>query len=170
MRPLFLFSKFLLSAFVLTLTFIADGTLPANGLVLCNTTRSLAELDVKFNHRRVISIEQLAVALGSGAAALAQDFANQRNTLSLKARRGVDFNGTAFGDPEAALLFALDQPGQFLTTGTLQMDLTGAVTVASTRYLLNCGVEGISLADWLGVAPAFDYTFNGGLITPNSPF
>lgn len=155
---------------MLTITYAPDGTSTwSAGLVLCNTTRSLSELDVTFNHQRSISVEQLATALGSGTAALAQDFANWRNTLSLKVRRGVDFTGSAFPDPEGALAFALNQPSQFPTTGTLRIQLVG-VTTNTTLYLLNCAVAGIRLADWLGAAPAFDYTFNGGLISNSSPF
>ena len=155
---------------MLTITYAPDGTASwSAGLVLCNTSRSLSELDVKFNHKRSISIEQLATSLGSGISALAQDFGNQRNTLSLKVRRGVDFSNAAFPDPEGALVFALKQPALFTTTGTLKIVVAG-VTTSATLYLLNCGVEGISMPDWLGVAPAFDYTFNGGLITTTSPF
>jgi|ERR1035441_1571256 hypothetical protein len=158
---------------MLTITYTPDGALDwSAGLVLCNTSRSITELDVKFNHRRSLSVEQLATVLGSGSTALAQDFANWRNTLSLKVRRSVDFTtlaGMAFPDPEGALAFALSQPAQFPTTGTLRLQLVG-VTTNITLYLLNCAVEGISLADWLGNAPAFDYTFNGGLITTASPF
>lgn len=157
---------------MLTLLYAPDGSSSwtASGvLTLCNTSRSLTELDVKFNHKRSISVEQLATSLGSGAAALAQDFSNWRNTLSLKVRRGVDFGALTFPDPEGALAFALQQPAQFPTTGTLKISLVG-VTTNTTLYLLNCAVEGISLADWLGNAPAFDYTFNGGLIATQSPF
>ena len=157
---------------MLTLTFAPDGTSAwSAGKVLCNTSRSLTELNVEFNHQRSISIEQLAVALGSGSAALAQDFANWRNTIALTVRRGVDFTGTAFADPEAALAFALQQPAQFPTTGTLQIKLQG-VTTNTTLYLLNVGVQAIQLPQggWLGIAPEFRYTFNGGLITPTSPF
>ena len=107
---------------MLTLTFIPDGAMAANGVVLCNTSRSIAELNVEFNHQRVIHVDQLAAVLGSGAAALAQDLANQRNTLSLRVRRDVDFSSKAFADPEAAFVFALTQPGQFPSTGIL---LTG---------------------------------------------
>jgi hypothetical protein len=157
---------------MLTLTYAPDGTSSwtASGvLVLCNTSRSITELDVRFNHRRSISVEQLAQVLGSGAAGLAQDFANWRHTLSIKVRRGVDFTNTAFPDPEGALYFALNQPASFPSTGTLRIQLVG-VTTNVTLYLLNCAVEGIALADWLGSSPAFDYTFNGGLITQQSPF
>jgi hypothetical protein len=84
-------------------------------------------------------------------------------------RRSVDFTPAAFPDPEGALAFALQQPASFGTTGTLQIKLVGTTTNV-TLYLLNCAVEGISLADWLGVGPAFEYTFNGGLISTTSPF
>ena len=157
---------------MLTLTFAPDGaTAWTAGLVLCNTSRSITELNVEFNHERLISIEQVATALGSGVAGLAQDFANHRNTLALRVRRGVDFAGTTFADPEAALAFALQQPAQFLSTGALQIKIQG-VTTNVTLYLLNAAVKAIHLpkGDWLGVAPAFDYTFNGGLITTTSPF
>jgi hypothetical protein len=157
---------------MLTLTFAPDGTTAwANGLVLCNTSRSITELNVEFNHQRSISIEQLAVVLGSGTASLAQDFANWRNTLSLTVRRDVDFGGAAFADAEAALAFALQQPGHFATTGTLKIDLHGATT-NTTLYLLNVAVQTIQLPGgaWLGIAPEFRYQFNGGLISTNSPF
>jgi len=157
---------------MLTLTYAPDGASTwTSQTVLCNTTRSLTELNVEFNHQRSISVEQLATALGSGTAGLAQDFGNWRNTLSLTVRRGVDFSNAAFADPEAALAFALQQPAQFGTTGTLQIKLAG-VTTNTTLYLLNVAVQAIQLpADgWLGVAPQFRYTFNGGLITGTSPF
>lgn len=155
---------------MLTLTFLPAGeTSWLRGLVLCQTRRSLAELQVAFNHRRVISIENLATTLGSGMAALAQDFANVRNSLTLRVRREVDFDGEAFGDAEAALLFSLDQPAQFVGTGTLKIELAGPVTTA-TRYLLNVAVQSIGHRyEDLGVAPAFDYTFDGGLITEQDP-
>jgi len=157
---------------MLTLTFMPAGT-STGGLVLCNTSRSITELGVEVNHERVISIEHLATVLGGGAAALAQDFANQRNTISLRVRRGVDFTSptpVAFADPEAAFLFALDQPAQFPGLGVLKIDVAG-VTTTGTRYLLNTAVQRIqNKFEDLGIAPAFTYTFNGGLITDTSPF
>lgn len=155
---------------MLKLTFIPDGSSSSN-LVLCNTTRSITELDVKFNHRRVLSIENLCEALGSGKAALAQDFANHRNTIALKVRRDCDFGDSApqFPDAEAAFAFALDQPALFTRSGIVEIRLQG-VTTNVTRWLLNCGLEGLNMADWLGVAPSFDYILNGGLITSDSPF
>jgi hypothetical protein len=158
---------------MLKLTFIPDGSPVGDGIVLCNTTLSLVELNVEFNHQRVISVEQIATALGGGAAALAQDFANQRNLLALRVRRSVDFSATlkAFADPEAAFLFTLDQPAYFPSTGVLQIDIQGATTGPSQRWMLNTAVKGIrNKFEDLGIAPAFDYQFDGGLITPNSPF
>ena len=150
---------------MLRCTFIVNGTLPAAGLVLCNTTRSITELNVKLNHRRINDVIDLYGAVN----ALLLDFGNQRNTFALTARRDVDFSGAAFADPEAALLFALQQPGSLPTAGVLKIELQGAVTPLTAFYLLNCGVEGLNLADWLGVAPSFDYSFNGGLLTQAPP-
>lgn len=158
---------------MLTLTFAPDGASgwsDAACRILCNTSRSIAELGVEFNHQRSVSIEQLAQALGSGNAALAQDLGNWRNVLSLRVRRDKDFSSAAFADPEAALLFALDQPAEFATSGALRIQLVGTTTNA-TRYLLNVAVQAIQLpaAGWLGIAPEFHYTFNGGLISTSSP-
>lgn len=151
---------------MLTITFIPDGSLAAAGIVLCATSRALAELNVRLNHRRLIDIANLWAA----PAALARDFQNQRNTLSLTVRRGVDFNAAAFADAEAALLFALDHPSAFPATGTLQMQLAGPGGTNATRWLLNCAVEMISHAhEDLGVSPRFDYTFTGGAIVAVSP-
>ena len=151
---------------MLKLTFIPAGAAVVDGLVLCQTTRSLTELNVKLNHRRLNQVTDLYGSIN----ALLLDAGNQRNTLSLTARRDVDFAGVAFADPEAALIFALDQPGRFTAAGVLKIELQGSTTANTVRYLLNCGIEGLSLADWLGKAPSFDYQFNGGLITAQSPF
>jgi hypothetical protein len=156
---------------MLKLTFIPDGQPLDEGLVLCETSLSLAELNVSFDHSRVVSVEQLATALGSGAASLAQDFANWRHVLSLRARRTVDFSGDHFADPEAAFLFSLQQPQSFPSTGVLQIDVQGAVTPATTLWLLNVAVQAIrNKFEDLGIAPAYDYTFTGGLITNSNPF
>jgi hypothetical protein len=155
-----------------TIQYAPDGTTSwtaAAVLTLCNTSRSITELDVKFNHKRSIQTEP-----GFGAAAAAFfDNQNQQNTLSLKVRRSVDFTSpapVAFPDPEGALAFALQQPTSFPTTGALRIQLAGAGGTNTTLYLLNCGVQAIALSDWLGEAPAFEYTFTGGLISTASPF
>ena len=103
---------------MLTLLYAPDGTSSWTGagvLTLCNTSRSLAELEVRFNHRRLLQSEP-----GFGAAATAFfDNQNQSNSLTLKVRRGVDF---------ASIAFALQQPASFPTTGTLQIKLQGVAT------------------------------------------
>jgi len=154
---------------MLTLTFVPTGSTPANGVLLCNTSRSLTEMNVKFNHKRITNVENLAIQVGNGQAAYARDFANWRNTLSLTVRRSQNFAGTAFADEEAAFAFTLQQPTSFPTAGILQIALVGTVT-NTTLWLLNCVVETITLNDRLGVAPSFNYNFNGGIITNVSPF
>lgn len=155
---------------MLTLTFVPDGDDLADGVVLCNTSRSITELNVEFNHTRVLAIEQLATNVNSGIAALAQDYSNIRNQLTLRVRRSVDFTPTAFPDPEGALAFALQQPASFPSTGVLVIALVG-ITTTVTLYMLNTGVQTIrNKFEDLGIAPAFDYAFNGGLITSTSPF
>ncbi len=153
---------------MLTISYAPDGASSWSGggvIVLVQTSRSLAELDVKFNHKRLIQTEQ-----GFGAAAAAFfDKANAQNALSLKVRRGVDFTSAPFPDPEGALAFALQQPASFPSTGCLRIQMVGTTT-NQTLYMLNASVGALSLADWLGNAPAFDYVFNGGIITATSPF
>ncbi len=152
---------------MLKLTFIPDGAPVGDGLVLCATTRSITELNVSFNHQRIITGYQLYGAL----TALALDMGNQRNLLSLRVRRSVDFAAAAFADPEAAFLFALDQPAEFPGTGILQIEVVGASTASTKRWMLNTAVKAIANKfEDLGIAPAFDYTFDGGLITKDSPF
>ena len=150
-----------------TILYAPDGTSSWTGaIVLCNTSRSITELDVKFNHKRIIQTEP-----GFGAVAAAFfDNQNQQNTLSLKVRRGVNFAGAAFPDPEGALAFALQQPASFPTTGAMQITLAGAGGTNVTLYLPDCGVQAIasSYAD-LGQSPAFEYTFTGGQITTSNP-
>ena len=153
---------------MLTLLYAPDGTASWSGagvLTLCNTTRSLTEMDIKFNHSRIIQTES-----GFGSAAKAFfDNQNWQNSLSLRVRRGVDFSAVAFPDPEGAFSFALQQPTRFPTTGNLQIKLVGTTT-NTTLYLLNCALEGLNLADWLGTAPSFEYNFVGGLVSLTSPF
>lgn len=155
---------------MLRLTYIPAGGLTADGLLLCNSSRSITELNVAFNHRRMISVENLCTIADQVTAAYAQDFSNHRNTLSLRVRRNLDFGNAAFATPEDAFLFTLDQPQKFTGIGTLVIELGPAAAVTATRYLLNCGVEQINNKyEDLGVSPAYDYTFNGGLITADNP-
>jgi hypothetical protein len=92
-----------------------------------------------------------------------------RNLLSFDVRRDSDYTPAKFPDPEGALLFALGHPAVLPGTGILQIQLAGVSTTA-TRWLLNCSLDVLSLSDWLGVAPLFQYTFNGGQITATNPF
>lgn len=145
-----------------------SGTLPT-GKILCETSRSLAEIDVQWNHSRMIQIDQLATTLGSGVGSYGRDFANWRNVLGLTVRREKSLASATFADAEAAMLFMLDHPADFPGAGTLKLELTGGTTSA-TRYLLNAMVQDIQMVEWLGIAPAIRYTFSCGLISASSPF
>ena len=145
-----------------------SGTAPA-GKVLCDSSRSYAEIDLAWNHQRATDIAQIATVLGASAAAYGRDFANWRNTLALTCRREKNLSGTAFADYEAALVFALEHPADFAGAGTLKLEMVGTTT-NQTRYLLNVVLQDLQLVDPLGIAPAFRYTFNGGLISSSSPF
>ena len=84
-------------------------------------------------------------------------------------RLDSDYTPAKFPDPEGALVFALDHPNHLPGTGILQINLAGVATTA-TRWLLNCTLDVLDMPDWLGTAPLFKYTFNGGQIAATSPF
>lgn len=149
---------------MLTLTFYPD-TNRSVPVILCNTSRSLTEMNLRLNQRRGTEI-----FLGYGAAyATAIDRGNVRNVLSVDVRRDSDYTPAKFPDPEGALVFALDHPNYLPGTGTLKLSLTG-VTTSATRWLLNCSLDTLEMPDWLGTAPLFKYTFNGGAFTATAPF
>jgi hypothetical protein len=149
---------------MLTLTFYPDSD-PSSPVILCNTSRSLTEMNVTLNQKRVTEHVQ-----GYGAAFdTAIDRGNYRNTLTVEVRRDSDYTPKLFADPEGALAFALDHPNYLPGTGTLAIALAG-VTTNTTRWLLNASLDTLGMPDWLGIAPLFKYTFNGGQITSVSPF
>ena len=142
-----------------------DGT-TTGGLVLCNTSRSIAELGIELNHTRVIQVAQIFRAVNASAF----DRGNQRNTLSLRVRRDKDFSDAAFADAEAAFIFSLNQPAQFPGTGVLKIRVAGTTT-AATLYMLNTAITSLrNKFEDCGIAPVYEYVFNGGLITASAPF
>lgn len=147
-----------------TATFYPDAT-PGAPVLLCNTSRSLTELNVVLNHKQIMDHVP-----GYGAAFdLAIDMGNDRNLLSFDVRRDSDYAPAKFVDVEAAFLFAMDHPPLIRGTGILKIVLAG-VTTSATRWLLNAYAETLSMPDWLGIAPLFKYSFNGGQITATNPF
>jgi hypothetical protein len=149
-----------------TATFYPDSA-PGSPVVLCNTTRALTEINLAFNHQRVTE----SVAGYGAASGTAIDRGNIRNTISFDVRRSADGESTpvAFTDAGAAFLYAVQQPVSLPGTGILQLAVpTNGGT--GTIWLLNCSIERLEVPDFLGVAPLFKYTFNGGLITTTKPF
>ena len=137
---------------------------PATVVLLCNSTRNLAEHNLRLNGRRVIDIVDLVRA----------DFAeghylgNRRNILSFEVRRDVDLGGGEFPDPEAAFAFALDQGDLFDEEGLLRITLVGTKT-SVTRWLDNAFVEAHDLSEVLGIANRYSYTINAGRISTSRP-
>ena len=147
-----------------TATFYPDSNRSAP-VVLCNTSRSLTEMNVTLNQRR---LTEWVPGYGAGFG-LAIDRGNARNVLSFDVRRDADYTPAKFPDPEGALLFALDHPNYLPGTGSLKISLAG-VTTTATRWLLNCSLDTLEMPDWLGTAPLFKYVFNGGAFTATAPF
>ena len=146
-----------------TATFYPDSN-PSAPIVLCNTTRALTEVGLAFNHRRLTENVQ-----GYGSSiATAIDRGNVRNTISFDVRRAADDTPTAFTDAGAAFLYSILHPAELPGTGNLKLVVptNGGTT---TIWLLNCSIERFEVPDFLGVAPLFKYTFNGGLITESTP-
>jgi hypothetical protein len=146
-----------------TATFYPDAN-PSAPIVLCNTTRALAEIALTFNHQRVTDKVQ-----GYGAPfGTAIDRGNVRNTISFDVRRSQNDTPAAFVDAGAAFLYALQHPAEIPGTGNLQLVVptNGGTT---TIWLLNCEIARFEVPDFLGVAPLFRYTFNGGQITTSTP-
>lgn len=141
--------------------FIADDT--GTTTVLSDSTRSLAEHNIKLNHQRALQIEEMFAA----AYKFSADQKNQRNRISFDVYRSKNTAGTEFVDPEAAFVFALDHlqaDAGLGASGTLKMTFQGAIT-AQTRYLHKALLEVCDLVDAsTGVSIGLSYTFNGAQI------
>ena len=147
-------------------TLIPDaGQAAASAFVFFNSTRSLAEMNVRLNHQPVFQrTDPLRAAF-----AVMRLRGNRRNQLTLSVRRDVDLGLTrAFADAEAALAFALDATAAVPVIGTLKLELKGAATDL-TFWMKNTVIPAHSMSEWLGVAPKFDFTFDGGEIVKTNP-
>lgn len=139
-------------------------TVPARVVLLCNSSRHLAEHNLRFNGRRILDVVDLVRA----DYAEAHHRGNRRNTLSFDVRRDVDLQGKAFRDPEEAFAFALDHGDEFDEEGLVRITLEGRFTSA-VRWLRNAFVEAHDLSEVLGVANRYSYTINAGAISKTKP-
>lgn len=129
---------------------------PPATYILCDSSRSLAEHNLRLNGRRIVDYVELVRA----DYAQAFDLGNRRNVFSFDVTRDVDFDGKAFRDPEAAMIFALDQDALIPVISHARLTFIGSVTTA-VRWLANCSVETTDLSEVLGVAHKYNYTLNG---------
>lgn len=145
--------------FTFTFNKVVDGQ--ELSYVLCRSSRSLAEHDIRLNGTRILQ----PVNYVRGKYGAIFDRGSQRNTLSFSAWRDVDFSDQEFADGETALAFALDMPGLLNGVGTLTMELKGD-DKSYTRKLLNAGVPGVSLQSINGLLLLHSFEVNGGEIVP----
>ncbi len=133
-------------------------------LMLCESTRSLAESNIRFNGQSVLQPVQFLRA----EYATVFDRGNQRNTISFDVRRDVDFNGELFPDVESALLFAFDLPARLRGVGVLKVELQGYAS-SYVRWMANAAVESVALTDPIGLNLGYAVVVSGGEITESEP-
>jgi hypothetical protein len=139
-------------------------TTPPQAFVLCNSTKALAEHNLRLNGQRVIDyVSYVRAEFAKGF-----DQGNRRTVFSFDVTRDCDFSDKTFRDPEAAFAWALDQEMQLPTLShcriTIASDLTNTV-----RWIDNATVQALPLNRVLGVALTFNYTINGGRISVARP-
>lgn len=139
-------------------------TTPPATFLLCNSSRNLAEHNLKLNGQRVVDYVDLVRA----DYARAFDMGNRRNVFSFDVTRDVDFGGRQFRDPEAAMVFAMDQDALLPVISHARITFTGRFT-NTVRWLDNCTVEATELNEVVGVAHKYNYTLNGGAFSSSRP-
>ena len=137
---------------------------PSHVVLLCNSTRHLAEHNLRLNGRRIVDVVDLV------RADYAKGFfrGNRRNTLSFDVQRDSDLDIKPFPDPEGAFAFALDHGDYFDSEGLVRITLEGIKTSA-TRWLDNAFVEAHDLSELVGVSSKYSYTINCGRILTSKP-
>lgn len=137
---------------------------PAAVTLLCNSSRSLAEHNLRFNGRRIIDVVELVRA----DYAVGHYRGNRRNTLTFDVRRDVDLQGKTFRDPEEAFAWGLLHPDQFDEEGRVRLTLEGTQS-SHLLWFDNAFVEASDLSEVMGVANLYSYTINAGAISKTKP-
>ncbi len=147
-------------------TLIPDaGQTAANEFVFFNSSRSLTEMNVRLNNQPLF---QRTEPIRAGFAVMRLR-GNRRNQLTVSVRRDVETDlSSTFADAEAALAFALNCTTAIPVIGTLRLELRGKATNL-TFWMKNAIIPAHSMNEWLGVAPKFDFTFDGGEIVKSNP-
>lgn len=139
-------------------------TTPAQAFVLCDSTKSLAEHNLRLNGQRVLDYVDYVRA----EYAKAFDMGNRRNILSFDVTRDVNFEGKAFADAEGAFAWALDQDAALPVVSHCRITLKGRVT-SEVRWMDNATLQVTQLNQIIGVAHKYNYTINAGAISKTRP-
>lgn len=132
--------------------------------LLCDSSLTLAEHNVRLNNRRLFDLADLFRA----------DYArifwrgNRRNVLSFTVTRTEGFDGRPFRDPEEAMAFALDQEAELAGVGLVRFELRNASRLL-VRWLDDAAIEVTDLAEVIGLAHRYTYTINCGAILKQRP-
>ena len=146
-----------------------DITISPPFLCLCQSSRSVAEHNVRLNGRRLTEIFE------AYRADTVQDIdrANSRLKLSFEVLRDCDFapttNGTAFTTADAAFYVAAKHLGDSNLSGSRMIRGTGTLTVALSGQpnlvFNNASLESADMSEWNGVAIKIQYVFNAASVT-----
>jgi hypothetical protein len=147
-------------------TWTPDDTSISTQLILCLSSRQVAEHNIRFSGKPMIETVEL---FRSATVANFYRF-NRRCPFSFEVMRDMDFANNPFQDPEAAISFAADHcAGSTKTlavagTGVLAVQLVGPVT-SKTLTFNNAVVQGIDLIQWEGIVVTFRYDFVTASVT-----
>jgi len=139
-------------------------TTPVRNFVLCNSTRSVTEHNIRLNGQRVLDFVEYV----RGDYAKAFDQGNRRNVLSFDVTRDCDWEGRLFKDAEAAFAWALEQDAVLPVISLCRITLEGPKT-SKTYWFDNASVQATQLNQIVGVAHTYNYTINAGAISLTRP-
>jgi hypothetical protein len=139
-------------------------TTPAQVFVLCNSSRSLAEHNIRFNGQRVLDYVDFVRATH----AKAFDMGNRRTMLSFDVGRDCTFADRTFRDPEEAFIWGLDQDALLPAVGHCRITVAGPKTSA-VRWMDNAALQGTPVDQFMGIWLKLNYTINAGAISTTRP-
>jgi hypothetical protein len=156
----------------MTVTWNPNDATISSAVVLCQSTRNVAEHNVRLNGRRLSETSE------TYRSDFVQNFdrANGRIRLSFEVVRDLDFassgNGQAFADPETAFIAAALHVGNSALngyssvrgTGLLTFDLTAGGAPVRLTFNSAC-LESVDLQEWCGVMLGLNYVFNAASVT-----
>jgi hypothetical protein len=135
-------------------------------LILCNSSRSIAEHNLKINNRALVQSAELFEAPFVTNLYHRDD----RIEFSFEVERSQDFTGTNFPDAESAFIFAANHMGGSLPnfavigTGTL----TALFSVPGKTLTFTGAIkQSIDLILWMGISITLSYKFLAQTVSSN---